>query len=144
MEHGQLDLLRHGGGKALDIQLLRVQAHGLHKQLMPGLVREAGDLCLNGGTVPGPNALNDAAVHGGTVQILPDDPVGLLVGVGEPADGPVHRRGLRFKGEGHGLGVPVLPLHFGKIHAAGVDPGRGAGFEPPEGEAHVHQTVRQR
>ena len=143
VEHFQLHVLRQGGGEALDVQLLGVQAHGLHEQLVPGLVREAGYLCLNGRAVPGAYALDDAAVHGGAVQVFPDDPVGFGVGVGQPADGLVHRAFLRLKGEGHRLPVPVLPLHFGEIHGAGVDPGRGAGLEPAQGETQLPQAVRQ-
>ena len=143
MEHLQLHLLRHGGGEALDIQLLRVQAHGLDKELVAGLVREAGHLGLNGGAVPGPHPLDGPAVHGGAVQVPPDDPVGVLVSVGEVAHGPVDRGLPGLKGEGHGIQIPVLALHFGEIHGAGVDPGRGAGLEPAQGEAQLPQAVRQ-
>ena len=70
--------------------------------------------------------------------------MGLLVGIGEIAHRPVDRRLPGLKGEGHGPAVPLLELHSGEIHAAGIDPGRGAGLEPPEGQAHIHQAVRQR
>ena len=143
VEHLQLHLLRHGGGEALDVQLLRIQAHGLDEQLVAGLVREPGHLGLNGGAVPGPHPLDSPAVHGGAVQVLPDDPVGVLIGVGEVAHGPVDRGLPGLKGEGHGIQVPVLALHFGEIHGAGVDPGRGAGLEPAQGETQLPQAVRQ-
>ena len=52
VEHGQLDLLRHGGGEALDIQFLRVQPHGLHEQLMPGTRRRRSRALRRGSTRP--------------------------------------------------------------------------------------------
>ena len=73
-----LHLLRQGGGEALDVQLLGVEAHGLHKELVAELVREPHHLVLNGGAVAGADPLDDAGVQGRAVQILPDDPVGLL------------------------------------------------------------------
>ena len=140
VEHFQLHVLRQSGGEALDVQLLGVQAHGLDEQLVAFLVGEpvkAGDFGFNGRAVPGPYPLNHAAVHGGAVQVFPDDPVGFGVGVGQPADGPVHRAFLRLKGEGHRLRVPLLALHPGEIHRPGVDPGRRAGLEPPQGQPQL-------
>ena len=72
-----------------------------------------------------------------------DDAVGLLVGIGQIAHRPVFRRLLRFKGEGLGLRVPLLQLHFGKIHCPGVHPGRGAGLEAAHGEAKLPELLCQ-
>ena len=115
MEHPELHLLRHGGGKALDIHFLRVQAHGLDEQLVPGLVRKADDLILDGGTVPRPHPLDDAGEEGGAVQIGPDDLVGFLVGVGDVTAHPVGPRPLAGKGEGDGVLVPLLPFQPGEV-----------------------------
>ena len=143
VEQLHLHLLGQGGGEPLDVQLLGVQAHGLDEELVPGLVREAGDLGLNGGAVPGAHPLDDPAVHGGAVQVLPDDPVGLLVGVGEVAHCTVHRLFPGLEGEGQGVGVPLLELHFGEIHRPGVDPWGRAGLEPAEPQAQLPQAEGQ-
>ncbi len=76
VEHLHLHLLGQGGGEALDVQLLGVQPHGLHKELVAGLVGEADHLVLNGGAVPGADPLDDPGIEGGAVQIGPDDPRG--------------------------------------------------------------------
>ena len=62
VEHLHLHLFRQGGGKALDVQFLGVQSHGFHKQLVPGLVREADNFRLNGGAVPGTDPLDGAVI----------------------------------------------------------------------------------
>ena len=144
VQHLYLHLLRHGGGKALHIQLLRIQTHRLDEQLVPGLAREPHHLRLDGRAVPGADALDDAGVDGASVQILPDDPVRLPVGVGQIAHRPVFRRALRLKAEGQGRGVPLLYLHFAEIHAAPVDTRRRAGLEPAQGQSQRPQAVRQR
>ena len=144
VQHLDLHLLRQGGGETLNVQLLRVQPHRLDEQLMPGLVGKPHHLRLDGRTVPGPHALDDAAVNGAAVQILPDDAVGLLIGVGEVAHRPVLRRLCCLKAEGQGRGVSLLNFHLGKVHRPGVDPGRRAGLEPPQGKPQRQQTVRQR
>ena len=144
MEHLDLHLLRHGGGKALDVQFLGVQTHGLHEQLVAELIREADDLRLKTGAVPGADALDQAGVHGGPVQIFLDDALRLLGGPGEPAYRLVIGRVLRGIGEGHRNLVPRLDLHLVKVHRPGVDPGGRTGLEPPQGQVQLQQRVRQR
>ena len=82
-----LHLLRQAGGEALEIQLFRVQAAGLHKNLVSGLVREADNFGLDAGTVPGPHPLDGAIEQGAPVQVIPDDGMGVFVGIGEVAYG---------------------------------------------------------
>ena len=143
MEHVPLDILGKGGGEALDVELLRLQAHGLHKDLVAELVREADDLGLKAGAVPGPHALDGTVVEGGAVQVLLHDALGLLCGPGEPADGPVLRRRLRSVGEGQGLFIPLLALHLVEVHRPGVDPGRRPGLEAPQGQPQAEKALRQ-
>ena len=143
MEHLPLDILRKGRGEALDVELLGLQAHGLHKDLVALLLRKADDLGLKAGAVPGTHALDGAVIEGGAVQILPDDPLRLLRGPGEPADGLVLRGRFGPVGEGQGPLVPLLPLHLMEVHRPGVDPGRRAGLEAPQGKAQAEQTLRQ-
>ena len=137
VEHLDLHLLRHGGGKALDVQFLGVQTHGLHEQLVAELIREADDLRLKTGAVPGADALDQPGVHGGPVQIFLDDALRLLGGPSEPAYRLVIGRVLRGIGEGHRNLVPRLDLHLVKVHGPGVDPGGRAGLEPPQGQAQL-------
>ena len=135
MEHLDLHVLRHGGGEALDVKLLGVQAHGLHEELVAELVWKADNFCFKRGAVPGPHALDEAGVHGRPVQVLPDHPFRLLRGPGEPAHGLVKGRVLGGVGEGHGQPVSGLDLHLVKIHRRRVYPGGRSGLEAAEGEA---------
>ena len=127
----------------MDIDFLGLKPHGLHKELVAELVRKADDLGLKGGTVPGPDALDDAGVHGGPIQIFQHDALCLLRGPGEVAHGLVLRCFPGGVGEGHRQPVTLLELHHVKVHAAGVDPGRRSGFEPPQRQSQVVQGVRQ-
>ena len=111
---------------------------------MPWLVGKPHHLRLDGGAVAGPDPLDHAAVNGAAVQILPYDPVGLLVGIGQIAHRPILRRPRRFKAEGQGSGISLLQFHFGKVHRAGIDPRRRAGLEPPQGQSQRPQPLRQR
>ena len=144
VQHLNLHVLRQGGGEALDVELLCVQPHGLHKELVPGLVRKAHDLGLDAGAVPGADPLNDAGDQGTPVQVGPDDGVGSLVGIGQIAHRPVLRRGLGGEGEGLRLRIPRLDLHFGEVHRPGVHPGRGAGLEAAHPEAQAPELFGQR
>ena len=143
MEHLNLHVLRQGGGEALDVQLLGVQPHGLHEELVPLLVGKAHHLVLDGGAVPGAHPLDHPGEQGGSVQVGPDHGVGGGVGVGEPAHGPVLRRRLGLKGEGEHLPVPLLQLHLGEVHAAGVDPGGRARLEAAQLQPQLFQALRQ-
>ena len=75
------------------------------------------------------------------MEIVPDDPVGLLIGIGEIAYCPVFQGVSRGKGKGLGVAVAGLDFHFGEIDAAGVETGRRTGFEPLEPQAQVPQTI---
>ena len=143
VKHFHLHLLRQGGGEALDIQLLRVQAHRLDKQLVPGLLREPHHLVLDGGAVPRPHPLDHPGKQGGAVEVVPDHLVGVFIGVGEPAHRPVFRDRLRLKGEGGGYVVPRLDLHPGEVHAPAVHPGGRARLEAAQGQPQLQQAVRQ-
>lgn len=111
---------------------------------MPPLVREGHDLRLNARAVARADALYDAGVDGRAVEVPADDLMRPLIRVGEPAARAVHRRGLGLEREGLGLGVALLDLHFGKVHAPGVYPGRRACLEAAERETQLAQPLRQR
>ena len=67
----------------------------------------------------------------------------LGVGVRQVAHGAVLRRLGRGEAEGQGGGVALLYLHFGKVDASPVHPGRRAGLEPAQGQAQCQQAGRQ-
>ena len=144
VEHLHLHVLGQGGGEALDVELLGVQPHGLDEELVPGLVGEADHLVLDGGAVPGPHPLDDTGEEGGAVQVGPDHGVGALVGVGQVAHRPVLWNLPGLEGERDHRLVAGLDLHFGKIHAPGVDPGRRAGLEPAQAQPQPQQALGQR
>ena len=144
MEHFDLHLLRQGGGKALNIQLLRVQTHRLYKKLMAELVREPDDLCFKAGAIPRPDALDQTGVHGCPVQILLYDALGLLGGPGQPAHRLIVGRVFRGIGKGHRELIPRLNFHLVEVYRPGVDPGGRTGLEPPQGQAQLQQRIRQR
>ena len=110
---------------------------------MPGLVREAHYLVLDGGAVSGTYPLDHPGEQGTAVEVLPDDPVGLRRGIGEPAYRPVLQRRVRGEGKWLRVRVPVLGLQPGIVHCQAVDAGRGPGLEPPEREAQGLQAFRQ-
>ena len=144
VQHLDLHLLRHGGGEALHVQLLRIQPHGLDEKLVPRLVREGHDLGLDAGTVAGPHAFDHAGIDGAAAQVRADDLVGALVGIGQITDGAVFRRSLRGKGKGLGLLVSPLDLHFRKVHRAAVDARRRAGLEAAHGKSQLSELHGQR
>ena len=144
MEHLHLHLLRHGGGEALNVQLFRTQSHRLHKQLVAELVREADDLRFKAGAVPGADALNQPGVHGGAIQIFLHDALGFLCGPCQPADRLIVGGILCGVGKRHGDLVARLDFHLVKIHRPGVDSGRSAGFEAPQGQSQLSEGVCQR
>src|SRR5699024_6131360 len=116
-----------------------------HKDGVAFLLFEAHHLVLDGGAVPGPHALDVAAVQGRAVEIFQDDPVGLGVGVGDVAGHLVVHGLPAQKAEGlqQFVGVAGLTFQPGKINAAAVDPGGSTGLEPAQGEPVGYQGFRQ-
>ena len=136
----KLHLLGKRGGQALDIQLFRVEPHGLDEKLVPGLVTEGHYLCLDARAVARPDTLDDARIYGAAVEVIENDLVGAFVCIGQPAHGLVLRRRDGVEGKALGLCVPGLQLHFGIVDAAGVYSRRGAGLEPAHGKPQLPQT----
>ena len=144
VQHFDLHLLGHGRRKALNVEFFCIEAHGLDEELMAGLVGKADDLRLNTRAVARADALDDAGVDGTAIQILADDAVRLLRGVGQIADHLVLRRRLRRKREGQGRFVARLHLHLRKIDAARVHARRRAGLETAQRQSELFERVRQR
>ena len=112
VQHLNLHLFGQRRGEALNIKLLRVKPHRLDKELVPRLVCKGHDLRLNAGAVARADALNDAGVYRAAVEIVADDLMCALVGVGEVAYRAVIRDCLGREGEGLRLGVAGLKLHL--------------------------------
>ena len=69
--------------------------------------------------------------------------MGFLVGVGQVAHGGVGDLVGGAEGEGLRGVVSRLELHFGKVDAPAVHPGRRSGFEPAKAQAQGPQVIRQ-
>ena len=110
-----------------------VAALRLEEYLMPFLLGKAHHLVLDGGAIAGSHSLNHPTIHGRLIEVIPDNIVGLGVGVGDPAGQLFHVELLispGVEGEdvvglagqavgheaefGHDL-IPVLALTPGKI-----------------------------
>ena len=112
---------------------------------MPVLARKAHHLILNGRAVPGANPLNHAAIEWAALDVVQNDPVGLGVGVGDPAFDLVVHGCIRQKAEGLQFTVRVAGLAFqlGEVDASPVDTGRGTGLEPTQGQTGGFQAFGQ-
>ena len=82
--HGILYILRQGTAHTTHIHFIGILSFRLNKKLVTVLIRKSYHLILDGRTVPWTGSLDHTGIQGRTVQVLPDDPVGLLVGVGQP------------------------------------------------------------
>ena len=141
---GGLHLLREGAGQAGEVHLPGVLPHRLQEKLVAGLFGKAHDLILDAGTVAGADALDGAAIQGTAADILPDDLVGLLIGVADVA-GQLILQGGGIGGEGgrDRRFIAVLLLQPGEIDTIAVDACGGAGFEPAEGDAQSPQAIAE-
>ena len=144
VQHLDLHLLGEAGGKALDVDLLRVQTHRLQKELVALLVRERHDLRLDARAVARPHALDHAGVDRAAVEIFADDRVRAFVRVGQPAGDAVFGRVLRLEAERFDLLVAGLHLQFGEVHGAGVHARGRAGLEPAHGKSESLAAFRER
>ena len=100
-------------------------------------VGKAHHFIFDGRAVPGADTFNNAAVLRRQMKVFPDDLMGPGVGVGGmtghhgTVEGFGHiRESQRFFGTG-------LFLRFGKVDAALVDSGRGAGFKAEKFQTEV-------
>ena len=142
---GILHILRQAAGCSLQIHLFGVLAAGFHKNGVAVLARKAHHLILDGGAVARANALDHAAVERAALDVIQNDPVGLRVGIGDPALHLVVHGGVGQEAEGLQLIVRVAGLAFqlAEIDAAAVHPGRGAGLEPAQRQTGGLQTISQ-
>ena len=85
LHHLQLDVERQRGGYAVGVQLMGGQTLGLDKDLVLVLVSETVNLVLDGRAVARAHPFDHTGVHRRAIQVVADDLVGALVGVGNPA-----------------------------------------------------------
>ena len=129
MDHGVLNVAREAGRQAVEIDLGRVAAFRFEEQLVAFLVGKPHDFRFDRGTVARPIRSDLPRVHGGSVEILPDDVVDLLVGVGDPAGNLLAIDPLGEEGERFGLLVAGLDFGLRIVDRAAVEPGGGSGLE---------------
>ena len=84
-DESMLDLFRKGGGKTVEIHLLRSDSFRLHKYLMALPIRESHHLIFNGGAVSRSFSNYLSSIERRAVHIFPDYPVGFLIGISYPA-----------------------------------------------------------
>ena len=126
----QLNVERQRGGDTVWIQLVGCQPLGFDKHLVALLVGKAVNLVFDRGAVARPDALDDPGIHGGAVEVLADDVVRALIGVGDEAVdllgvqlGAAHERHHRNRC------ITWLHGHLAEIDTAPVDTRRGAGLQ---------------
>src|SRR5258706_11723139 len=106
--------------------------------------RELHHLVLDGRAVAWPDAANRSRVERRVGQVVADDPVGLRVGVGEPAQrlieiealGPVRERPRRL--------VAGLRRHRVPVDRVAMETRRRAGLEPAALEAELREALAER
>src|SRR5262249_36976279 len=121
-----------------------VAAFRFEEDLVPVLVGEADDLVLYGRAVARPAALNLSRVHRRPLEVGTDQPVHLLVGVGDVAIELRLRDPRGGEAERPRLGVAGLYLGPGEVDGAAVEPARRAGLEAGELEATRCEAVGER
>src|SRR5438067_343847 len=99
---------------------------------MARLIRKSHHFILNGGAIPGTYAFNNSGEHRRTIEILLNDPMRLIIGVGKVA-------GDLRKGDSFGAArkawrwvVAWLWFQRGKVNAVAAKAGRGARLEPTD------------
>ena len=94
------------------------------------------------GQYRGPTPLDGAIEQGAPVQVIPDDGMGMFIGIGEVAYGLILDCPCGRKRKGFWDVVSRLQLHLGDIHTPPVHPGRRPRFESPHGKPQGFETVR--
>src|SRR5690606_7965730 len=82
-----LDRLGKAGGEPGYVNLVRTGTLRFDEDLVARAIGKIDDLPLDRRTITGAHARNCPAIHGGLVQILPDNLMGPLIGISQPAGG---------------------------------------------------------
>ena len=115
MQESQLHIHGQAGGHALHIDLVSMVALRLQEQLMPLLIRETYQLCLDGRAIARSYPLYQSVCHRGTVDIVHNDLVGSCIGIGQIAWHLLTGCHIAHKGKIPCLLIPRLDFHFAII-----------------------------
>ena len=110
---------------------------------MPLLVGKAHYFVLDRGAVSGPYTLDNARIEGGTVNIIENYLLGLVVCVAYVTDHRIFGELFGFIGEGNYTLISRLNLKLGKVYRAFKDTGRGSGFKATKGNIKSFKGIRQ-
>ena len=123
----------------MGIQTLRLDEH-----LVAGLVGEAVDLVLDGRAVARPDPFDHPGEHRRAIEIVEDDLVGALVGMGDMAADLTRMHVPRSQvGHHRSRTVARLLLEAREIDALGIDARRGAGLQAIDPKRQGAQTLGQ-
>ena len=156
-----LDLIGEAGGDTIDVDFARMTSLGLQKNLMPWFFGKFHHLILDGGAVTGTHTVDDAGIEWRLMEIVPNDSVGLLGGVGNPAGNLFHMEHFpvvviqrvhlilltgqclrNVREEWNGC-IPILPLTDGEIDGLGQKSARGASLKATDLQAEFLQVITQ-
>ena len=110
---------------------------------MPGLVRKAVNLRLDGRAIARADGFNHAVEQRRTVVIGLDDLMRFFVCIGQITDRLVFRRCFGRKREGNRVLIAGLQFHLRHINRAAVHARRRAGLEPAHPKAERSQLLRK-
>ncbi len=112
---------------------------------MGGLAREAVDLVLDGRAIARAHPFDDSGEHWRSIEAAPDDLVGAMVRVRDPAAHLARMRCTRaHEREDRLRSIARLFLELGVIDSAAVDTGRRPGLQAPHWKGQLAQARRQR
>jgi len=81
MQHADLDVQRHTGGKTVQINLVSIQTFRLDEELMPVLVWEFHHLVFDRRTVARTNSRDLTGIKRRAVNMFAYDPVDAVIGM---------------------------------------------------------------
>ena len=141
----QLHIKRQRRRNPVRVNLVRIQTFRLQKHVMAGLIGKAMNLVFDRRAVTRAHALDHPGVHRGAVEVVANNLVRTLVGVGNPA-GQLLRMlpGIAKERKHRHRVIRVLGLHHRKIDGLTVQAGRGAGFQTPLRQFEFTQAGGQR
>src|SRR5204863_8099303 len=141
----ELHIERQAGRDAVGIELVRGKAFGLEEDLMARLAGKAVDLVLDRRTVPRSHTLDDAGKHRRTIERGPDNLVGPLIGMSNPARQLLRMHAAFAHERKNGFRrVAGLKRHPAEIDASAVNARRRTGLEPAHRKLKLPQPGGKR
>src|SRR3990172_10291537 len=143
VKHFLLNIVRQARGHAVGVILFGIQSFGLEEDLMPFPFREPHDLIFYGWAVTRANALYNASVKWGAIQIVSYDFVGIRVRICEITGHWWERMHSFAKRKERRRLVSVLRFGLREIYCPAVQPGRSACLESSELKTETLEIVRK-